>query len=93
MIGKANDQPRALPLIAPRRADELLSSCYSRRLLHALAAPIPSPDTLVSTRSALDQDDRAIRREANGSRSGESVPRHAVRKHLTAISYGVGIRK
>ena len=30
MIGKANDLPRALPLIAPPRADELLSSWLSR---------------------------------------------------------------
>ena len=30
MIGKANDLPRALPLIAPPRADELLSSWLTR---------------------------------------------------------------
>ena len=30
MIGKTNDLPRALPLIAPSRADELLSSWLTR---------------------------------------------------------------
>ena len=30
MIDKANDLPRALPLIAPPRADELLSSWLTR---------------------------------------------------------------
>ena len=30
MIGKANDPPHALPLIAPPRADEFLSSWLTR---------------------------------------------------------------